>query len=61
MEEITNFIANSFDDSVDTKVRDLPQNVIGIKQDKLDAIPPKIFSCNVIYAPNKGSVWFLDH
>jgi len=56
MEEITNFIANSFDDSVDTKVRDLPQNVIGIKQDKLDAIPPKIFSCNVIYAPNKGSV-----
>jgi len=38
VEEITNFIANYFDDSVNVKTRDLPRNVINIDRDKSDAI-----------------------
>jgi hypothetical protein len=61
MEEITNFITNYFDDQVDTKARDLPRNVFRVDQDKTTACLPPIFSQNVGYAPNEGSVRFLDH
>jgi len=58
MEEITNFIANYFDDKVDTKASDLPWNVIRVEQGKVDACLPLIFSQNVRYAPNEGTVSF---
>ena len=61
MEEITNFIANYFDDSVDVKARDLPRNVMNIDQDKSDANLLDILSRNVGYTPNDGSVRFLNH
>ena len=61
MEEITNFIANYFDDSIDVKARDLSRNAMNIDQDKSDAEFSDIFSHNVGYAPNEGSVRFLDH
>ena len=61
MEEITNFIAQYFDDSVDVRAKDLPRNVIRIEQNEADAALPLIFSRNVGYAPNEGSVQFLDH
>jgi len=61
MEEITNFIAHYFDDSVDVRAKDLPRNVIRIEQNQADAALPPIFSRNVGYAPNDGSVRFLDH
>jgi len=61
MEEITNFIANYFDDGVDVRAWDLPRNVMNIDQDKSDVKLPDIFSRNVGYAPNEGSVRFLDH
>jgi len=60
MEEITNFITNYFDDSVDVRAQDLPRNVMNIDKDKFDANLPDIFSRNVGYAPNKGSGGFLD-
>ena len=61
MEEITNFIANYMDDSVDVRAGDLPRNVMNIDKDKSDANLPDIFSRNVGYAPNEGMVRFLDH
>ena len=61
MKEITNFIVNFFDDSVDVKARDLPRNMMKIDQDKSDANLPNIFSRNVGYASNEGSVQFLNH
>jgi len=61
MEEITNFITNYFDDSIDVRAQDLPRNVMNIEKDKSDANLPDIFSRNVGYAPNEGSVLFLDH
>ena len=61
MEEITNFIGNYFDDSVDIKAQELPRNVMNIDQDKSDANLLEIFSCNVGYFPNEGSVRFIDH
>jgi len=61
MEEITNFIAHYFDDSVDIKARDMPRNVIRVEQHQADANLPQIFSRNVGYAPNEGSVRFMDH
>ena len=61
MEEITTFIANYFDDKVDTKARDLPQNVVRVDQDNFDVALPPIFSRNVEYAPNEGTMPFLDH
>ena len=61
IEEITNFIANYFDDSLDVKAKDLLRNVMDIDQDKSDANLPEIFSRNVRYAPNEGSVRFLNH
>jgi len=61
MEEITNFIANYFDDRVDVKAWDLPRNMIRIEQDKSDANILEIFSRNIRCAPNKGTVQFLDH
>ena len=51
MEEITNFVTNYFDDEVDTKTRDLPRNMIRVYQAKADAG----------YAPNEGTVRFLDN
>ena len=50
IEEITNFIRNYFDDSIDIKARDLPWNVIRIEQDKFNTAFPIIFSHNVGYA-----------
>jgi len=47
MEEITNFIANYFDDSVDVKAKDLPRNVMNVDHDKTDADLPDIFFRNV--------------
>ena len=35
--------------------------MIRIEQDKADAAIPLIFSRNVRYAPNKGSIQFLNH
>jgi len=61
MEEVTNFITNYFDDSVDVRAQDLPRMVMNIEKDKFDANLPDIFSRNVGYAPNEGSVRFLDH
>jgi len=61
MEEITNFIANYFDDSVDDKARDLPRNVIRIEQDKSDVNLLEIFYCNIGHAPNECTVQLLDH
>jgi len=61
MEEIINFIAHYFDDSADIKAGDLPRNVIRIEQDEVDAYLPAMFSRNVGYAPNEGSIWFMDH
>ena len=61
MEEITNFIVNYFDDSVDVRARDLPRNVRNINKDKSFVELPDIFSRNVGYAPNEGNVRFLDH
>jgi len=60
MEEITNFITNYFDDSVDVRAQDLPRNVMNIEKDKFDANLLYIFSCNIGYALNEGSVGFLD-
>ena len=50
-----------FDDKVDSKARDLLRNLIGVEQDKADASLPSIFSQNVGYAPNEGTVRFLDN
>ena len=61
IEEITNFIAHYFDDSVDIKARDMSRNVIRVEQHQADANLPQIFSRNVGYAPNEGSVQFMDH
>jgi len=61
MEEITNFITNYFDDSVDVRAQDLPRNVMNIGKDKIDATLPDIFSRNVGYAPNEGTVHFMEH
>ena len=60
MKDITNFIANYFDDKVDTKVRYVPQNVI-VEQDKANVGLPPIFSHNVRYTSNEGTMWSLDH
>ena len=43
MEEITNFIAQYFDDNVDVRAKDLPRNVIRIEQNEVDAALPPIF------------------
>ena len=61
MEEITNFIATYFDDSVDVREWDLPRNVMSIDQDKSNANLLDIFSRNIGYALNEGSVQFLEH
>jgi len=61
IEEITTFIANYFDDKVDTKARDLPRNVVRVDGDNSDLALPPIFSRNVGYAPNEGTMRFLDH
>ena len=61
MEEITNFVANYFDDKVDTKARDLSRNLFRVDQAEADASLPSIFSQNVGYAPSEGTVRFLDH
>ena len=37
------------------------RNLIGVEQDKADASLPSIFSQNVGYAPNEGTVRFLDN
>ena len=50
------FIANYFDDKFDTKVRDLPQDVIRVEQDKANAGFPPISSQNAMCAPNEGKV-----
>ena len=60
IEEITTFIANYFDDKVDTKARDLPRNVVRVDLDNSDLALPPIFSRNVGYAPNEGTMHFLD-
>ena len=61
MEEITNFVANYFDDKVDTKATDLPRNLRRVDQAEADVSLPSIFSQNVGYAPSEGTVRFLDH
>ena len=49
MEEITTFIANYFDDKVDTKARDLPRNVMRVERDKANVGLHPIFYQNVGY------------
>ena len=61
MEETTTFIANYFDDQVDIKARNLPRNVRRVDQDNSNVGLFPIFSGNVGYAPNEGTVRFLDH
>jgi len=49
MEEIKNFIANYFDDEIDTKARDLPRNVMRVERDKANVGLHPIFYQNVGY------------
>ena len=59
-EEISSFLAHYFGNNVDTKARDLGQNVrIGVDEE-VNPYFPSIFSENVGYATSKGASKYLD-
>ena len=59
-EEVSNFLAHYFGSNVDTKARDLGQNVrIGVDEE-VNPDLPSIFSENVGYAISNGASKYLN-
>jgi len=57
---ISDFCANYFDDTFDTKSRDWGRNVTRCEQVVSNADIPDVFSMNIGHAPSQGNIRYLD-